>query len=150
MHRTPSGRSLLAPRPWLLALPLALPLLAHPATAQTTITNNGGVSVVPGGPKRVASSVAVISAMDSTGNADNAKAALNAARAALNDSPGYAPLPNAEYPALASNATAAALAATDWGYPFTASDIQKLANRSRFNKPSPWKFRRVTTAPPKR
>ncbi len=133
MHR-PKSPTRSSQRRLLLALPLTLPLLALPASAQTTVTppnGTGEVVTVPGGPKRVGMPVAVVAAIDTTGNADNAKAALSAANAALNGTPGFTPLPGAEYPALGSAATAKGMAGIDWCWPFTATDYQKIGKQMK-------------------
>lgn len=123
---------------------LALPLLALPAVAQTTmaqpaveqtVTPPGMTEsvVVGGGPMRAkptaknrGMSVAIVGAVDTTGNVDNARAALKAANSALNMTPGYSAKAISEYPALSADETAKAMANLDWGYPFAASDYQKV------------------------
>lgn len=118
-----------------LALPL-LGLLAAPAfhstsAAQTIVSPPaaapGTVAVVPAGPKREAMSVIVASAIDTSGDADNAKKALRAANAALGMTPGYSAASAKSYEALAG----ASLKDADWAFPFTATDFQKMGKVSK-------------------
>lgn len=126
-----------APR-FRLALPLlglvAVPTLSHFAVAQTVVSppaaEPGTIAVVPAGPKRVAMPVIVAAAIDTSGNADNARKALRAANAALGMTPGYSPAPAKSYEALAG----ASLKDADWAFPFTATDIQKIGKVSKAAK----------------
>ncbi len=118
-----------------LALPLlglmTLPSLHQRADAQTIVTPPaaapGTVAVVPAGPKRIATSVIVAAAIDTTGNADNARKALTAANAALGMTPGYSAASAKAYKAMAG----AALKDADWVWPFTATDYQKIGKVSK-------------------
>ena len=106
---------------------LALPLISLPAHAQTTITQNGTSAVVPGGPKHwKVDTVVVAAAIDDSANPDNAKKALLAANRALTLSPGLTPAPASAYSPVGVSDAAQGLGATDWGWPFTASDYQKI------------------------
>lgn len=109
---------------------LAVPALLRPAQAQTIVTPPaaapGTVAAVPAGPKRTATSVIVAAAIDTTGNADNARLALRAANAALNSTAGYAPAPAKSYQAI----SAAAMKDAEWSWPFTATDYQKIGKVS--------------------
>lgn len=123
------------PRPLLPLLCLvAAPALQLCAQAQTVVTPPaaapGTVAVVPAGPQRVATPVLVAAAIDTSGNADNAKAALRAANAALDLTPGYAPAPSKSYQALSGTA----LKDADWSFPFTASDYQKIGKVAKAEK----------------
>ena len=107
-----------------LAGALLAPSAAH---AQTTITQPGtsAVGVVPGNPTRTGAMTVVAAAIDTSGNAETAKQALIFANAALKATPGYSPMPAADYAPLSEKLAKEALK-TDWGYPFTASDYQKI------------------------
>jgi len=126
-----------APR-FRLALPLlglvAAPALLNFASAQTVVSPPaaapGTIAVVPAGPKRVAMSVIVAAAIDTTGDADNARKALRAANAALGMTPGYSAAPAKSYQALAG----ASLKDADWSFPFTATDYQKIGKVSKGEK----------------
>lgn len=110
---------------------LVLPLLvASAATAETTITD-GAVTAVPAGPKRIQSTVIVAAAVDTAGNADLAHQALVAANKALGQTPGYSPMPNSEYAAVADKDAVATLKDVDYGYPFTATDFQKIGKATK-------------------
>ncbi|HEX8463327.1 MAG TPA: hypothetical protein VF627_01800 [Abditibacterium sp.] len=112
---------------------LALPGL-RPAAAQTVIAPpaaNGTVAVVPAGPKRVAASVIIAAAIDTSGNAENAKRAISAANTALQATPGYAPMPPSGYAPLSSGQAAAAFKGLDFSYPFTASDYQAIGKATK-------------------
>ena len=103
------------------------------AQAQTTITSPGAregtVAVTPGSPKRTGIPVIVAAVVDTTGNAENAKTALQYANSALSQTAGYDPLAASEY-APVSAALAKAGLDTDWGYPFTSTDFQKIGKAS--------------------
>ena len=109
-----------------LALSGAL-LLSSAAHAQTTITKDGSSAVgfVPGSPTRAGAVTVVAAAVDTSGDAEVAKRALAYANDALKATPGYSPMADSDYKPpsekLAKEATK-----TDWGWPFTASDYQKI------------------------
>ena len=109
---------------------LALPALVRPASAQTIVTapaaGNGATAALPGGPTRVATPVIIAAAIDTSGNADNARRALSAANAALQAAPGYSPMPQSGYAPLSNGQAAAALKNLDFAYPFAASDYQAI------------------------
>ncbi len=97
------------------------------AQAQTTVTKAGAsaVGVVPGNPMRTGAVTVVAAAIDTSGNAETAKLALGYANAALTMTPGYSPMAASDYAPLSEKLAKAALK-TDWGWPFTASDYQKI------------------------
>lgn len=105
---------------------LALPSLMHSAGAQTIVAPpaaaEGTVAAVPAGPARVAKPVIVAAAIDTSGNADNARKALGAANAALSATPGYTPAGAKAYAAIAG----ASIKDATWAWPFTATDYQKI------------------------
>lgn len=109
---------------------LAVPALLHPALAQTIVTApvaaTGTVAAIPTSPTRTATPVIVAAAIDTTGNAENARLALSAANAALNSTVGYSPAPAKAYQALAG----AAMKNANWSWPFTATDYQKIGKAS--------------------
>ena len=109
-----------------LALAGAL-LVPTVAQAQTTITQPGtsAVGVVPGNPTRVGAITIVAAAIDTSGNAETARRALGFANAALRATPGYSPMAASDYAPLSEKLAKDALK-TDWGWPFTASDYQKI------------------------
>lgn len=118
-----------------LALPIlglvALPALCAIGQAQTIVSPPaaapGTVAIVPAGPTRGAMPVIVAAAIDTTGNADNAKKALRAANAALSLTPGYSAASAKSYEALAG----ASMKDADWSFPFTATDYQKIGKVSK-------------------
>lgn len=97
------------------------------AQAQTTVTRPGtsAVGAVPGNPTRTGAVTVVAAAIDTSGDAEVAKRALGYANAALTMTPGYSPMPESDYKPLTEKLAKAALK-TDWGWPFTASDYQKI------------------------
>ena len=97
------------------------------AQAQTTLTqpNNSAVGIVPGNPTRAGAMTVVAAAIDNSGNAETAKLALGYANAALKATPGYSPMAGSDYAPLSEKLTKDALK-TDWGWPFTATDYQKI------------------------
>jgi len=107
-----------------LAGALLVPLAAQ---AQTTITKAGtsAVGVVPGNPTRTGAVTVVAAAIDTSGNAETARLALGYANAALRATPGYSPMAASAYTPLSEKLAKEALK-TDWGWPFTASDYQKI------------------------
>ena len=113
-------------------LPLLPVLLAFGsrAHAQTVVTppaaDAGTVAVVPAGPTRSGTPVLVAAVVDTTGNADNAKRALQLAPQALAQTPGYSPMPASEYPAVSAALAKAAAKGVDWSYPFASTDYIKL------------------------
>lgn len=118
-----------------LALGGAL-LLPRAAQAQTVVTPVGGhamtgtAGVVPAGPTRMGALTVVAAAIDTAGDADVAKRALGYANQALRGAPGYSPLPTSEYAPL-NEKLAKEAAKTDWGWPFTATDYQKIGKLSK-------------------
>ena len=102
-------------------------LLSAAAHAQTVVTKAGtsAVGVVPGNPTRVGALTVVAAAIDTSGDAEVAKRALAYANAALKATPGYSPLAPSDYAPLGEKLAKDALK-TDWGWPFTASDYQKI------------------------
>ena len=119
----------------LLALSGAL-LVPRVAQAQTVVSPVSGsmagtVGVVPAGPStRVGAVTVVAAAIDTSGDADVAKRALGYANEALKATPGYSPMPSSEYAPL-SEKLAKEATKTDWGWPFTASDYQKIGKLSK-------------------
>ena len=113
-----------------LAGALLLPNAAHaqtvvtppPATGNTLV---GTVGVVPAGPTRTGALTVVAAAIDTSGDAEIAKRALGYANAALAATPGYSPMPSSDYAPLSEKLAKDALK-TDWGWPFTATDYQKI------------------------
>ena len=102
-------------------------LLPSMAQAQTTITQagNSAVGVVPGNPTRTGAVTVVAAAIDTSGDAETAKRALAFANAALKATPGYSPMAASDYKPLSEKIAKDALK-TDWGWPFTATDYQKI------------------------
>ena len=131
MNRFPASR-------FRLALPLlsllAVPALSQIAGAQVIVTPpaapEGTVAAVPAGPKHTALPVIVAAAIDTTGDADNAKKALRAANYALGLTPGYTPATDKMYQALAG----ASIKDADWSFPFSATDYQKIGKVSKAAK----------------
>ncbi len=111
-----------------LAGALLVPAL-NPATAraQTTVTRPGtsAVGVVPGSPVRAGAVTVVAAAIDTSGNAETARQALGYANAALSATPGYSPMAASDYAPLTEKLAKESLK-TDWGWPFTATDYQKI------------------------
>ena len=85
----------------------------------------GTVGVVPAGPTRQGATTVVAAAIDTSGNAETAKRALVFANAALKATPGYSPMPASQYAPLTEKLAKEATK-TDWGWPFTATDYQKI------------------------
>lgn len=122
-------------RPAQLRVARVLPVLALAgalivpvaAQAQTTITSAGtsAVGVVPGNPTRTGAVTVVAAAIDTSGNAETARLALGYANAALKATAGYSPMAPSDYKPLSEKLAKEALK-TDWGWPFTASDYQKI------------------------
>ncbi len=114
------------------ALMATLPLSIS-AQAQTVLTppatKEGTVAVTPNGPTRAGVSIIVAAVVDKSGNADNAKEALKFATSALKLTPGYDPLAISDYAPVTAALTKAGLD-TDWGWPFTATDYQKIGKAS--------------------
>ena len=138
-HLRPCGPSR-APRTLallpLLALSGAL-LLSRPTQAQTVVTPVGGsamagtTAVVPAGPTRTTGSMTVVAAaIDTSGDAEVAKRALGYANEALKATPGYAPMPTGDYAPLNEKLAKDALK-TDWAWPFSAADYQKIGKLSK-------------------
>lgn len=102
-------------------------LLAGAAHAQTTVTQAGtsAVGIVPGSPMRAGSVTVVAAAIDTSGDAQIAKRALAYANEALRATPGYSPMPASDYAPLTEKLAKEATK-TDWGWPFTATDYQKI------------------------
>ena len=109
-----------------LALAGAL-LVPATAQAQTTVTQPGAsaVGVVPGNPTRAGAVTVVAAAIDTSGDAETARMALGYANAALAATPGYSPMAASDYTPLTEKLAKEALK-TDWGWPFTATDYQKI------------------------
>jgi len=110
-------------------------LLPRTAQAQTLVNPTTGsmagtVGVVPAGPTRTGSVVVVAAAVDTTGDADVAKRALGYANQALRATPGYSPLATSEYAPL-NEKLAKESTKTDWGWPFTSTDYQKIGKLSK-------------------
>ena len=97
------------------------------AQAQTTITSPGtsAVGAVPGNPMRSGAVTIVAAAIDTSGDAEVAKRALGYANAALMVTPGYKPMAASDYKPLTAKLAKDALK-TNWGWPFTATDYQKI------------------------
>ena len=112
-----------------LAGALLAPSMAH---AQTTVTQPGAtaVGVVPGNPMRAGAVTVVAAAIDTSGDAATAKLALGYANAALTATPGYSPMAPSDYAPLSAKLAKDALK-TDWGWPFTATDYQKIGKLSK-------------------
>ena len=108
------------------------------AHAQTVVTSpaaqDGTVAVVPAGPTRSGTPVLVAAVIDTTGNADTAKKALNLAPQALAQTPGYAPMPASEYPALSSALAKVAAKGVDWTWPLTSTDYIKLGKAAKVTR----------------
>lgn len=121
----------------LLALAASTPLLCVPGQAQTDIAPAGSRTeaavAIPGGPTRVGTSVVVAASIDTSGNAETARQALRLANEALREVPGYSPLPVSEYAPL-SEALAREATKVDWGWPFTASDYQKIGKAGKVSR----------------
>ena len=115
----------------LMALPVVMLagalLLPATARAQTTVTQAGtsAVGVVPGNPTRAGAVTVVAAAIDTSGNVETAKKALAYANAALKATPGYSPMAASDYKPLTEKLAKEATK-TDWGWPFTATDYQKI------------------------
>ena len=107
-----------------LIVPLTAPQMAR---AQTTVTQPGAsaVGVVPGNPTRSGAVTVVAAAIDTSGDAETAKLALGYANAALAATPGFSPMAPSDYAPLSAKLAKDALK-TDWGWPFTATDYQKI------------------------
>jgi len=116
----------------LLPILLAVSSRAH---AQTVVTApaaaDGGVAVVPGGPTHSGTPVLIAAVIDTTGNADNAKKALQLAPRALSQTPGYSAIPSSEYPAVSAALAKSGAKGTDWSYPFTSTDYIRLGKATR-------------------
>jgi hypothetical protein len=114
------------------ALLTTLPLSIS-AQAQTVVSppaaKDGSVGATPNGPVRQGTSIIVAAVVDKSGNAENAKEALKFATNALKLVPGYAPLPTSEYAPVSAALVKAGLD-TDWGWPFTSTDYQKIGKAS--------------------
>ena len=120
---------------------VALPVLAlagallwpNAAHAQTVVTPTaatgstviGTVGVVPAGPTRTGALTVVAAAIDTAGDVEIAKRALGYANEALKVTPGYSPMPASQYTPL-SEKLAKEATKTDWAWPFTATDYQKI------------------------
>ena len=113
-----------------LAGALLLPGAAHaqtvvtppPATGNTLV---GTVGVVPAGPTRAGALTVVAAAIDTSGDAEIAKRALGYANESLKATPGYSPMAPSQYAPLTEKLAKEATK-TDWGWPFTATDYQKI------------------------
>ncbi len=118
-------------------LPLLPVLLAFGsrAHAQTVVSppaaDAGTIAVVPAGPTRGGTPVLVAAVVDTTGNADTAKKALQLAPQALAQTPGYSPLSASEYPAVSAALAKAAAKGVDWSFPFTSTDYIKLGKATK-------------------
>ncbi len=119
----------------LLPVLLAVGTRAH---AQTIVTSpavaDGTVAAVPAGPTRSGTPVLIVAVVDTSGNADTAKKALNLAPQALALTPGYTPVSASEYPAVSAALAKAATKGTDWGYPFTSTDYIKLGKVTKMTR----------------
>lgn len=119
----------------LLPVLLAVGTRAH---AQTVVTPpaaaEGTVAAVPAGPTRSGSPVLIVAVVDTTGNAETAKKALNLAPQALAQTPGYSPVSASEYPTVSAALAKAATKGTDWSYPFTSTDYQKLGKATKMSR----------------
>jgi len=116
----------------LLPILLAVSSRAH---AQTVVTPpaaaEGTIAVVPAGPTHSGTPVLIAAVVDTSGNVDNAKKALQLAPRALAQTPGYSPMPASEYPAISAALAKSAAKAADWSYPFTSTDYIKLGKATR-------------------
>ncbi|BCM89196.1 hypothetical protein IAD21_01040 [Abditibacteriota bacterium] len=119
----------------LLPVLLAIGTRAH---AQTVVTPpasaEGTVAVVPAGPTRSGAPVLIVAVVDTSGNADTAKKALNLAPKALAQTPGYSPVSASDYPSVSAALTKAATKDTDWSYPFTSTDYIKLGKVTKMTR----------------
>ena len=107
---------------------LAQTVVNAPAAAGTTMT--GTVGVVPGNPSRLGATTVVAAAVDTAGDAEVAKRALGYANEALRATPGYSPMATSEYAPL-NEKLAKEATKTDWGWPFTATDYQKIGKLAK-------------------
>lgn len=107
---------------------LAMPSLAH---AQTVVTSTGSAVAIPANASRVGTPVVIAAVVDTTGNAETAKKALALAGRAISETPGYAPIAASEYAALSQKAAKVGIGATDWSWPFTGSDYQKIGKATK-------------------
>ena len=111
---------------------LAMPSLAH---AQTVVTSPaaapGSAVAIPEKATRVGTPVVIAAVVDTTGNADTAKKVLALAGRAVEEMPGYAPMAPSEYAALTEKAAKTGVGATDWSWPFTGSDYQKIGKATK-------------------
>ena len=118
-----------------LALSGAL-MLPHAARAQTVVTPPSGspmagtAGVVPAGPTRAGALVVVAAAVDTSGNAEVAKRALGYANQALRATPGYSPMATSDYAPL-NEKLAKEATKTNWGWPFSATDYQKIGKLAK-------------------
>ena len=119
----------------LLPVLLAVGTRAH---AQTILTAPGaaeGTAVaIPGGALRSGTPVLVAAVVDTTGNADTAKKALGLAPRALAVTPGYAPIPASQYPALSAAIAKEGASKTNWAWPFTSTDYIKLGKATKVSR----------------
>lgn len=119
----------------LLPVLLAVGTRAH---AQTIVTppaaQDGTVAAVPAGPTRSGTPVLIAAVVDTTGNADTARKALNLAPQALAQTPGYTPMPSSAYPALSAALAKSAAKGTDWAWPFTSTDYIKLGKAAKVTR----------------
>ncbi|RYX86788.1 hypothetical protein EON83_00985 [bacterium] len=118
-------------------LPVLLAVSTH-AHAQTVVAPpaaaEGTVAVVPAGPTRSGNPVLIVAVVDTSGNAETAKKALNLAPQALAQTPGYSPVSASEYPAVSAALTKAATKGADWSYPLTSTDYIKLGKVTKMTR----------------
>ncbi len=119
----------------LLPVLLAVGSRAHADTViSPPVAQEGTIAVVPGGPLRSGTPVLVAAVVDTTGDADIAKKALGLAPRALAVTPGYAPMPASEYPALSAAIAKAGASKTNWAWPFTSTDYIKLGKATKVTR----------------
>lgn len=118
---------------------LTFAVFAPQARADTQISapsaQSGAVAVLPGGRKAAKTAVAIVSALDTSGNAKMARRALLAADAALRTTPGLSPanLPSRFKP-VPQNQTAAAQSTVAWHFPLTGRDYQDFGKALKVSR----------------
>lgn len=119
-------------------LPILLGVTTH-AHAQTVVTSpattDGSVAAIPAGPMRSTGTPVLIAAVvDTSGNQETAKKALNLAPQALAQTQGYSPVSAGDYPAVSAALAKAAAKGVAWSYPFTSTDYIKLGKAAKVTR----------------
>ncbi len=118
-------------------LPAFLAWSVH-AHAQAVVSppaaQDGTAVALPATPTPLGTPVLVAAVIDTTGNADNAKKAINLAPQALAQTPGYSPMPAGAYPALSAALAKSSVKGADLSWPFTSTDFQKLGKAAKVTR----------------